>query len=158
MALIHFSLLTTLAAASAADPCSRLCERDGPSVCTAGSWTKPDGSCHGYLFRGDPALRDVCYHTTATASTCPGNGTPVSAEAARGLLSTTQQPTLPRYPIDDLLVGQYLNQARTSSTTPPAPIIVDFSTPYPIDDLLVGLFLHGNPGQNLRSTANVRNA
>ena len=61
------------ACAAVVDPCTRLCHIDGPTVCTGGSWSK-NGVCHSYVYRGDPALGDYCYHTAATASTCPGSG------------------------------------------------------------------------------------
>ena len=69
-----------------ADPCTRLCELDGLSICTEGSYSK-NGVCHRYLFRGDPALNDYCYHTSATASTCPSSGKPVTIADAQRLVA-----------------------------------------------------------------------
>ena len=71
------------ASSSGIDPCTALCQRDGPAICTGGSWNK-NGICHAYLFRGDPARGDYCYHTGLTAATCPSSGTPVRiADAVR---------------------------------------------------------------------------
>jgi hypothetical protein len=68
-----------------ADPCMRLCDQDGPAVCTGGSWSK-NGVCHGYLFRGNPSLKDYCYHTTESAADCPSNGTPLKERDAWNIL------------------------------------------------------------------------
>jgi hypothetical protein len=57
-----------------ADPCTDLCSRDGPSVCTGGSWTKSNGYCHGYVFKRDPSTKEYCYHSKATADSCPTTG------------------------------------------------------------------------------------
>jgi hypothetical protein len=71
------------ASSSGMDPCTALCQRDGPAICTGGSWNK-NGICHAYLFRGDPARGDYFYHTGLTAATCPSSGTPVRiADAVR---------------------------------------------------------------------------
>jgi hypothetical protein len=59
------------------DPCKRLCDFDGPAICTDGSWTKSSNVCAKYVYRGDPEDLDYCYHTTATKGTCPGHGAPV---------------------------------------------------------------------------------
>ena len=77
-----------IGAASAAnpDPCTALCNLDGPAVCIGGSWTK-NGVCHSYVFRGDPAVGDYCYHTKATAPRCPGNGKPVKVSDAEAILA-----------------------------------------------------------------------
>jgi hypothetical protein len=83
-----------------ADPCTDLCNRDGPAVCTKGSWTKPNGYCQNYLYRGDPANKDICYHTKETAATCPSSGTGVKASEAaeflgnRGQVQTSVVPSL----------------------------------------------------------------
>jgi hypothetical protein len=72
-----------------ADCCGDLCVRDGPSVCTNGSWTKSNGDCHGYLFKGDPKDGEYCYHTKETAWVCPSTGTPVKAVDVERLLNPT---------------------------------------------------------------------
>jgi hypothetical protein len=70
-----------------ADLCTVLCQRDGPEVCTAGSWTKDNGTCHGYLFRENPIYGEYCYHTKATAEKCPSNGIVVKATDVERLLT-----------------------------------------------------------------------
>ena len=89
------AVLIGAASAAVADPCTRLCNLDGPAVCTGGSWNK-NGVCHGYffrwqpegfLFRPKPALDEYCYHTTATAATCSGNGKPVKVADAEAILA-----------------------------------------------------------------------
>ena len=72
--------------ATALDPCTALCNRGGPSICTEGSWSKGNGICHAYLFRGDPSRGEYCYHTTTTAATCPSGGAPVRASDVARLL------------------------------------------------------------------------
>ena len=78
--------LLSYASASSQDPCRQLCLRDGPSVCSGGSWTKSGAVCHGYFFRDNPALNDYCYHTSASGSTCPATGAPVRVVDAVRLL------------------------------------------------------------------------
>ena len=73
-----FSILfPVVSSSSSVDPCTDLCNFNGPSICSGGSWTKRDNSCHAYVFRGDPALGDYCYHTSATSSYCPASTDPV---------------------------------------------------------------------------------
>ena len=81
-----FAILPVAVLGSAADPCARLCALDGPLICTDGSYNK-NGACHRYVFRGDPALNDYCYHTSATASTCPGSGKTVKLADAERLIA-----------------------------------------------------------------------
>ena len=83
---ILVSVIVSATASSVVDPCSALCRHDGPSICTGGSWTK-NGICHAYVYRGNPLLRDYCYHTAATAATCPSSGKPVKAADVALLLS-----------------------------------------------------------------------
>ena len=80
-----FAILPVTVLGSAADPCARLCVVDGPLICTDGSYNK-NGVCHGYLFRGDPSVNDYCYHTSATASTCPSSGKAVKVADAHRLV------------------------------------------------------------------------
>lgn len=83
-------IVAGVAAPSPRDPCADLCARDGPAVCTAGSWVKPNGVCHAYVFRGE----GYCYHTAATAAVCPATGRPVSGpDAERLLLAITETPS-----------------------------------------------------------------
>jgi hypothetical protein len=60
--------------ASDPDPCTILCQFDGPQICTGGSWTvdMSDGSrvCHGYHRIG---IERHCYHTEMTRATCPAS-------------------------------------------------------------------------------------
>ena len=79
-------LFTVAYGAAPRDPCTELCNRNGPAVCTGGSWTKPDGTCQAYLYRGDPSGSDYCYHTAASAATCPGRGRSVRAADVARLL------------------------------------------------------------------------
>jgi hypothetical protein len=73
--------------ADASDPCTRLCQFDGPSVCTEGSWTKNGNICHKYLYRASPDNKDYCYHTAASKAICPGNGAPVKVGDVDGLIA-----------------------------------------------------------------------
>ncbi len=97
-------LIIGSASSSGMDPCTALCQRDGPAICTGGSWNK-NGICHAYLFRGDPARGDYCYHTGLTATTCPSSGTPVRIADAVRLLGGSA-------PSQDTVVP-----ARTTTTT-----------------------------------------
>ena len=68
------------------DSCIELCVRDGPQICTGGSWTTDDGYCLAYFFVGHPTDNRYCYHSPATAHTCPGSGvrlTPNDADRLR---------------------------------------------------------------------------
>ena len=96
LSVIAFLALSMASQAAAIDPCTALCNRDGPSICTGGSWTKGGGICHAYLFRGDPALGDYCYHTGRTAASCPSRGTPVRASDVARLVDggVAAQPTI----------------------------------------------------------------
>jgi hypothetical protein len=73
----NFAILCAIVPIVLADPCTRLCEFDGPSVCTGGSYTKNGNTCHRYVYRGDPLFRDYCYHTAATKEVCPSGGASV---------------------------------------------------------------------------------
>ncbi len=96
------STVLLLISSAVADPCTDLCNRDGPEVCTKGSWTTSEGFCSYYLFRGDPANKDYCYHTAETASICLCTGTGVkpsdaavlTREEGGGALSTTAIPDI----------------------------------------------------------------
>ena len=74
-----------VSAVSAADPCGALCKADGPKVCTKGSWTEKN-VCKYYMFVGNPADMNYCYHTTETAAVCP-SGLPIKPEDVEGLLA-----------------------------------------------------------------------
>ena len=94
---IFFCILSVALGAAPTDLCEQLCARDGPAVCTGGSWTKPDGACQAYMFRGDPSLNDHCYHNSATATSCPSSGQPVRVSDVSRLLTvaTTLPPSAP---------------------------------------------------------------
>ena len=96
MRIAAFYLLAQGSATSivSSDPCSELCRADGPSTCTGGSWNN-NGICHGYLFRGDPSSNDYCYHTAATARSCPSGGLAVRVSDVGRLLATRQSTTTP---------------------------------------------------------------
>ena len=81
------SLALLLGILAASDPCQQLCRRDGPAVCTAGSWNK-NGFCHGYTLQ---AGNGYCYHSSATAHTCPSSPALGVADAQR--LLATVSPT-----------------------------------------------------------------
>jgi hypothetical protein len=116
-----FSLTTALfvtVLGSVEDPCTTLCNRDGPTVCTRGSWTQ--GSiCKNYLFRGDPSLNDYCYHTAATRDVCPSTGIPVKVSDVPRLLGGASTTTaeangglLERY--EALLTGLPIDAEQTA--------------------------------------------
>ena len=102
---MRFTAFLLLPFAVMADPCSRLCEIDGPTVCTGGSYNKY-GVCNRYLFLGDPSLNNICYHTSATASTCPSSGKPVSVDDAWRLVE---------------LKDGHVRFVRTTTRAPPRP-------------------------------------
>ena len=113
--------LVMMTAGTGIDPCTRLCSFDGPSICTGGSWDK-NGVCHRYMYRGDPARGDYCYHTAETAASCPSSGaTHVKTADVAGLLNrligdvqTTQRPpTVSRPPT-------VVSSATTRGFVPPA--------------------------------------
>lgn len=124
------ALLPLAALGSVSDPCARLCQLDGPIICNDGSYNK-NGVCHRYLFRGDPSLNDYCYHTSATASTCPSSGKPVKFGDAQRLVAlkegqrrdavplttTTTTAAPPALRIDVLPQGGFRPAQRAVSTT-----------------------------------------
>ena len=82
-----------LASGSTMDPCSQLCQFDGPEVCTGGSWRKVNEICHAYHYNDG----GHCYHTAATRARCPAEGRPVRASEVPGIIAahrtTTSTPT-----------------------------------------------------------------
>jgi hypothetical protein len=89
-----FRKLAILIGAAVADPCTDLCKWDGPEICTGGSWTKSNGYCHGYLYRGDPVNKDYCYHTALTARSCPSNGVGLRAQEAALIVNSFHRPAM----------------------------------------------------------------
>jgi hypothetical protein len=70
-----------------ADPCTLLCDHEGPAVCTRGSWAK-NGVCHGYYFVNHPSLLHHCYHTSESARACPDQEkTPLTVKDASDFLT-----------------------------------------------------------------------
>ena len=80
------ALIVVSGCASSVDPCTTLCDHDGHSICTKGSWTEK-GVCRNYFFQGNPSDMVYCYHSSTTASRCPGTGTPVSPGHVQGLIA-----------------------------------------------------------------------
>jgi hypothetical protein len=88
-------IVTLMFASVIADPCNDLCKHDGPQICTGGSWTKGNGECHAYVYKGDSASEGYCYHTAATAATCPSKGKrPVQAIDVPNLLGAAVATTI----------------------------------------------------------------
>jgi hypothetical protein len=74
-----------------ADPCRRLCEFDGPSICTEGSLTEPGtGRCRKYIYRGDPKNLDYCYQSNSVRGYCPVYGFQVRPEDVDRLIAHKQ--------------------------------------------------------------------
>jgi Fe-S-cluster-containing hydrogenase component 2 len=90
-----FSCSLLVAAAVGDDACTRYCEHEGPAVCLAGSWTKADGTCHGFVYRES----DICYHCAATARECPADGVPLTAQRATQIMDLIEQ-RLTAAPVD----------------------------------------------------------
>ena len=114
----------TLSLSLASGPCERLCDSDGPLVCSNGSWLRRDSSgnrCHAY-FR--LTAGGHCYHTTETRETCPDtlpHLTPAEAEdILRGRLVT------------EVPVGS--GEARVTSDLPVQPRVRRRVIPSPIPD------------------------
>jgi hypothetical protein len=84
--MIILALALGLVTVSALDHCTLLCRWDGRAVCTGGSWTKSDGYCQGYLYKGPIGDQKYCYHTSETAELCPASGTGVKAREVEGLI------------------------------------------------------------------------
>lgn len=95
--LLISALFSVAMGAAQIDPCALLCNRDGPAVCTGGSWTKIDGTCHAYVFRGDSTGTDYCYHTTASAAACPAGGPSVRSADVDRLMRADATTSAPRY-------------------------------------------------------------
>jgi hypothetical protein len=102
MRIVNFVSAAFITVASATDMCTELCKHDGPQICTGGSWKKENGSCHGYLYRGNPSNKDYCYHTAATARSCPSNGVAVKADEVEGILNNVRR-AVQAIPLDELV-------------------------------------------------------
>ena len=96
--MLLLSVLFSVALGAAQnDPCTQLCNHDGPAVCTGGSWTKPDGTCQAYLYRGHFTGNDYCYHTAASAASCPAGGYSVRAVDVHRLMGMHVTTSAPRH-------------------------------------------------------------
>ena len=97
MRILLFTAIAGITGASV-DPCTTLCNEDGPAVCTKGSWTERD-ACKHYFYLGNPAEQNYCYHTKETASVCPINSpvrpadVPALLAKKRGTSTTTTTTT-----------------------------------------------------------------
>lgn len=80
------SIACILSFSAASDPCQQVCRRDGPAVCTVGSWNK-NGFCDGYTQIQEGS--GFCYHISATAHTCPSSPALGVADAQRLLASVS---------------------------------------------------------------------
>jgi hypothetical protein len=92
--MIAIICISSIVASAAKDPCTRLCEFDGPSICTKGSFTKDGRVCDKYMYRGNPADKDYCYHTSETKRDCPSTGAPVKPEDVEGLIAMKSTTTV----------------------------------------------------------------
>ncbi len=85
---LALNILSTLSLSLATGPCQRLCDSDGPQVCTGGSWLRsgPSGDrCHAYFRRSDGGH---CYHTSETRETCPDSLPHLTREDAELILQS----------------------------------------------------------------------
>jgi hypothetical protein len=86
--LVIFSVVIEI---SRADPCADICSRDGPVICTGGSWLKPGGICHAYILLPDGRR---CYHSSVTSSWCKGS----PMKVIEGLASLQRECTTTSFP------------------------------------------------------------
>ena len=84
---IIFSSFVLAVGGSTNDPCSRLCQFDGPQICTGGSWIKGNDICHAYYYNED----GHCYHTASTKTTCPASGRPVKGNEVDGIIASRRE-------------------------------------------------------------------
>ena len=75
----------------ASDPCLRLCDMDGPDVCTNGSYARDGHICHAYFRVGS---NGHCYHTSATRDTCPASLPPLTVREAEAIVSSGGGPVV----------------------------------------------------------------
>ena len=98
--LSHLFVLLFIQPIASSNPCQRLCEMDGPIICTNGSYERNGGICHAYFRLGD---NGHCYHTVATQRSCPSSLPPLTVReaevivsgsgTARSVIQTTSRPT-----------------------------------------------------------------
>jgi predicted esterase len=111
--------LVLLMGCASADSCTELCKKDGPAVCTKGSWTEK-GFCRYYLVKADGG---VCYHTTETASTCQGK--PLKVEDVGKFLATNNNANGRKSGLAvETTVGpteEFEGERKSSTPVPPKP-------------------------------------
>ena len=129
------------------DPCSVLCQFDGPAICTGGSWTKDGRVCHAYFFRGERELGDHCYHSSLTSKTCPSNGLPVRPSDVQGLIGQ-RQSTSQRSEASGSSVTVPENDTQlelVSTTTTDEPTSMPPTPSVQTQAVQSGQVYHGNP-------------
>jgi hypothetical protein len=109
-----FVAILCVGSAVGTDPCDLLCSFDGPSVCKHGSWTKPNGVCHAYLFT-NKANNEYCYHTSETRETCPSRGMPVMASDVDTLLRAGRTSTTTEGPSTSTMSAEEYPEAPSES-------------------------------------------
>jgi len=82
MRYLSFTVATTIAIAS--NPCSQLCQLDGPSICNNGSYPTEDGLSHAYFL--EPS-GEHCSHNSQTGAACPESLAAVREDAAATLVA-----------------------------------------------------------------------
>ena len=142
LCLVHSALVE----GSRSDPCSVLCAFDGKQICTGGSWTKGAGICHAYHYRGGPAGGDYCYHTSATASTCPSSGSPVRADDVARLIALRQGGPAATTTVTPAVV------TTTTTTVRPAVVTTTTTTPRRVEQ---DLFFDGSEDDFVEFIANL---
>jgi len=75
---------TVLGSGYATNPCQRLCDLDGPDVCTNGSYPRNGDICHAYFRLPN---NGHCYHTSATQQTCPAHLPPLTVQEASAIVA-----------------------------------------------------------------------
>ena len=88
-----FAIIASIEATKPVDPCTHLCQVEGPTICTGGSWTKGDSICHAYFH----TETGHCYHSAATRETCPGSGKPVRAHEVDAIVARIEAASVPKH-------------------------------------------------------------
>ena len=110
------------------DPCTRLCEFDGPQICAGGSWTKGGGICHAYYHNA----YGYCYHTAVTKVTCPTSGLAVRASEVDGLIAA-RGGAVPQATISTTAAPKSFVRQTTVPPTEPAATTTEAPFVYPLE-------------------------
>ena len=109
----HAAIVSFVTVTLASDPCQRLCETDGPVICTDGSSSRGD-VCHAY-FRIN--CDEHCYRNAETRETCPDTLPELTVAQAEAILASRRGPQRQRRRVVPLTGASVEASTRTEPLT-----------------------------------------